>query len=201
MREVDEANTETRRRHIIEATTRCLARNGVAKTSMSDICREAGMRSGHIYYYFENKDTLLEAVLLRNRNEVIETIEHMLDGQDIASQIFDVHVKAEEGRLSYGLTPAVRIELECYFQRNQLLTTHRDEYSARLAAAMRTAVMSAIDAGRLPKDLDVDRFVNAIGLIWDGLSSSRLDPGANMASLRDAVHFLLERWLPDARPG
>lgn len=198
MREVDEANTEARRTQIIAATARCLERNGVAKTSMSDICRESGMRAGHIYYYFENKDRLLEAVLRHNRNEVLEAIEHILDGQDLASQIFEVHAKAEEGRLAYGLTPAVRIELECYFQRTQLLAESGTDYSERLTAAMRNVVISAIDTGRLPKGLDIERFVSAIGLIWEGLSSSRLDPNVNMVALRDAVHFLLERWIPSS---
>lgn len=195
MREVDESNTEARRVQIIEAATRCLARSGVAKTSINDICREAGMRSGHLYYYFENKDAVLEAVLLHNRETVINSVEHMLDGGDLVSQIFDVHVKAEQGRLSYGLTPAVRIELECYFQRLAAADTRVAGLSDRMVDVMRNAAESAVAAGRLSKDLNIDTFVDAVALIWQGLSYSRLIPDLDVEAMRRAVQLLLAPWL------
>ncbi|MBY8826351.1 TetR/AcrR family transcriptional regulator [Sphingomonas colocasiae] len=195
MREVDEANTEAKRRMVIDAAVRCLARNGVAKTSINDICREAGMRSGHLYYYFENKDALLAAVMLRNHDRTIETIEHMLDGGDLISQIVDVHVQAEAGRLAYGLTPAVRIELECYFSRLPEGEQSRATSSDRLLDAMRSAAHNAVAAGRLPGDLDIEGFVSAVALIWQGLSFSRLSPEFDIDEMRRTVRLLMEPWL------
>lgn len=195
MREVDEANTEAKRRLVIDAAVRCLARNGVAKTSINDICKEAGMRSGHLYYYFENKDALLAAVALRNHDETVETIEHMLDGEDLISQIVDVHVQAEAGRLAYGLTPAVRIELECYFSRLPQHEQSRTTPLNRLLDATRGAARNAIAAGRLPKDLDIEGFVRAVALIWQGLSFSRLSPDFDIDEMRRTVRLLMEPWL------
>jgi AcrR family transcriptional regulator len=195
MREVDEANTEAKRRLVIDAAVRCLARNGVAKTSIADICKEAGMRSGHLYYYFENKDALLAAVMLRNHDETVETIEHMFDGGNLISQIVDVHVQAEAGRLAYGLTPAVRIELECYFSRLPEGEQSRARSSDRLLDAMRGSARNAVAAGRLPKDLDVEGFVSAVALIWQGLSFSRLAPDFDIEEMRRTVHLLMEPWL------
>ena len=200
MREVDEANTEARRVRIIEAATRCLARNGVAKTSISDICKEAGMRSGHIYYYFENKDALLIAVLMHKRDAVISMVEHMLDSGDLVAQIFDVHVRAEEGRMAFGLTPEVRVELECYFRRHAGDQASDDVMPNRLDNAMRSAAETAVDAGRLSHDLDIDTFVNAVALIWQGLSYSRLTVGMDFEALRKAVEMLLKPWVVDQSP-
>lgn len=199
MRDVDEANTEAQRMRIIDAATRCLAKKGVAKTSISDICREAGMRSGHLYYYFENKDAVLEAVALRNRETVIASIEHMLDGGDLVSQIFDVHVKAEEDRLACGLTPTVRVELQCYFQR-VASAPHGAVVPDRLLSAIRGATETAVAAGRLSSQIDIDTFVNAVTLIWQGLSYSRLDPSLDLDAMRKAVQLLLSPWLTGGGP-
>lgn len=116
------------------------------------------------------RNSSIAAVMLRNHDETVETIEHMFDGGNLISQIVDVHVQAEAGRLAYGLTPAVRIELECYFSRLPGGEQSRAISSDRLLDAMRSATRNAVATGRLPKDLDIEGFVSAIVLIWQGLS-------------------------------
>lgn len=196
MRVVDETNTEAKRGAIIAAAIQCLARKGVAKTSISDICKEAGMRSGHLYYYFENKDALLIAILLYQQELALELIEHMLEGAgDIVSQIFDVHVKAEERRMALGLTPIMRMELECYLSRlkdDSLIGTDTMEH---LLNAIRKAALQGIREGRLPEDLEVDAFTSAVALIWQGLAHSRLSPRFDLEENRRAVRLLMEPWL------
>lgn len=54
---------EDRREQIIEAAMRAFAQKGFARTSNRDVAREAGITTGLIYYYFENKEALLSAVL------------------------------------------------------------------------------------------------------------------------------------------
>ena len=46
MRKVDEANTEAKRKNILRAAMRCFAQNGLQGTSIKDICKESGMKSG-----------------------------------------------------------------------------------------------------------------------------------------------------------
>jgi AcrR family transcriptional regulator len=48
------------RNDILAAASRVFGRNGVPGTSMEDIAREAGVRSPSLYYYFANKDDILE---------------------------------------------------------------------------------------------------------------------------------------------
>lgn len=54
---------EDRREQIIEAALRVFAQKGYAKATNKDIAREAGITPGLIYYYFESKDALLNAIL------------------------------------------------------------------------------------------------------------------------------------------
>lgn len=198
MRAVDAANTEAKRLAIITAAIRCLARQGVAQTSISDICKEAGMRSGHLYYYFENKDALLAAIMLLNRDEIAERIEHMLEGEgDLASKILAVHVEAEDRRSAQGFTPILRMELECYLSRKAAGASPaaRGDSADRLFVAIRQAVRQGMAEGQLPPDLDIDGFADAIALIWQGLTHNRLQPNFDFEENARAVRLLLRPWL------
>jgi AcrR family transcriptional regulator len=55
--------TEDRREQIIDAALRVFARKGVARATNKDIAREAGITPGLIYYYFADKEALLQAVI------------------------------------------------------------------------------------------------------------------------------------------
>lgn len=198
MRGVDAANTEAKRLAIIAAAIRCLARNGVAKTSIADICKEAGMRSGHLYYYFPSKDELLVAIMLFNEDEVADLIEHMLEGEgDIATKILAVHIEAEKQRSALGFTPVLRMELECYFSREGYEGPDAD-IGSRLIEAIRQAIRQGIAEGQLPAAIEIDDFANAIALIWQGLSHNRLQPQFDMAENARAVQLLLRPWLAQA---
>jgi AcrR family transcriptional regulator len=47
---------------ILDGATRALAKRGLRKFSMSDVCVEAGISRGTVYRYFKNKDEVLEAI-------------------------------------------------------------------------------------------------------------------------------------------
>lgn len=191
MRIVDEANTEARRGTIMSAAIRCLARQGVARTSISDICKEAGMRSGHLYYYFESKDDLLISIMLAHQEHGVEVIEHMLEENgDIFSQIMEVHLQAENHRIAIGLTPILRMELECYVRRLGIPLSHTE----RMREALRSAVRRAVARGQLPEDVDVEKFANAIVLIWQGISHGRVSHEFDVEDTRRTIECLMEPW-------
>jgi AcrR family transcriptional regulator len=54
---------EDRREQIIDAAMRVFAQKGFSKATNRDVAREAGITTGLIYYYFENKEALLKTVL------------------------------------------------------------------------------------------------------------------------------------------
>jgi AcrR family transcriptional regulator len=54
---------EGRREQIIDAALRVFARKGFARATNKDIAREAGVTPGLIYYYFADKEALLQAVI------------------------------------------------------------------------------------------------------------------------------------------
>jgi AcrR family transcriptional regulator len=54
---------EDRREQIIDAAMRVFAQKGYTEATNKDIAREAGITPGLIYYYFESKEALLNAIL------------------------------------------------------------------------------------------------------------------------------------------
>ena len=48
-----------RREHILDAAERCFARNGFHRSSIHDICKEAGVSPGALYVYFDSKEALI----------------------------------------------------------------------------------------------------------------------------------------------
>ncbi len=53
-----------RRRQILQAAQTCFMRSGYNKTTMDEIAAASGLSKGSLYWYFEGKDDLLQAVFL-----------------------------------------------------------------------------------------------------------------------------------------
>ncbi len=54
---------EDRREQIIDAAMRAFSQKGFSRATNKDIAREAGITPGLIYYYFESKEALLNAII------------------------------------------------------------------------------------------------------------------------------------------
>ena len=66
------------RRRIVEATTACLDRAGLAKTSLSDVAAEAGVTRQTVYRYFPSLKDILRAVALAGVEEFAGRMERHL---------------------------------------------------------------------------------------------------------------------------
>lgn len=61
--------TQQRREEIIDAARKCFMSRGFHATGMTDIAREFGMSTGHIYNYFPSKLAIIEEVISRGMQE------------------------------------------------------------------------------------------------------------------------------------
>lgn len=57
------ASREERRRQLIDATMKCIARKGMGSTTLGDVAKEAGLSQGIVNLHFESKDNLLTETL------------------------------------------------------------------------------------------------------------------------------------------
>ena len=57
------ATRELRRQQLIDATMKCIARNGMGSTSIGDVAGAAGLSQGIVNLHFQSKDNLLNETL------------------------------------------------------------------------------------------------------------------------------------------
>jgi AcrR family transcriptional regulator len=90
------ADSNAARERLIDAAEACLDRFGLAKTTVEDIASAAKVSRATIYRYFDNRDELLLAVVLRS-------LERSADG-DLDSHLADADTPQ---RFAAGLVDAV----------------------------------------------------------------------------------------------
>ena len=59
---------------VLDATLTCIARVGVAKTTLDDVAREAGCARATVYRYFPGKQPLLNAVVARESDRIAAAV-------------------------------------------------------------------------------------------------------------------------------
>ncbi|MDX3643365.1 TetR/AcrR family transcriptional regulator [Streptomyces sp. MB09-02B] len=75
MPRVSQERLDARRRQILDAASRCFARNGFHATSMQDVLKEADLSAGAVYRYFSGKEELIAAIVGSVLAEVREAFE------------------------------------------------------------------------------------------------------------------------------
>jgi len=73
------ASREKRRRQLIDATMKCIARKGMGSTTLGDVAKEAGLSQGIVNLHFESKDNLLKETLRTLVNEYREQFDKTLE--------------------------------------------------------------------------------------------------------------------------
>lgn len=87
------------RDRILDATNAAMVRHGLAKLSLEDVAREAGISRQTVYRYFGNKDALVTATILREEQV-------LLDAMAAAVRAHDDLRPAMEAAIVTGLTAA-----------------------------------------------------------------------------------------------
>jgi AcrR family transcriptional regulator len=66
----------------MDAAVRCVQRHGLEKTSLADIASEAGVTRPTVYAYFEGRNQLLEAAMLRAASDLVDRLVEYVRGFD-----------------------------------------------------------------------------------------------------------------------
>jgi AcrR family transcriptional regulator len=140
------------RRRLIEAAGRCIARDGLAATSLSSVAAEAGVSRPTVYRYFADRHTLILATVLDASRELVSDVDDHLRGFD------DPHEMAVEAMLyvvravprrplldSMWSSTALDAEMLADFTRSEVLAQSR-EALARLEDAAGWSDAEADDA-------------------------------------------------------
>lgn len=78
---------QARREAILDAAEQCFARAGFHRSTMQDICKEAGISPGALYVYFASKEDLIAGIVERDRAKLASDLADLSKAPDLLSAL------------------------------------------------------------------------------------------------------------------
>jgi AcrR family transcriptional regulator len=191
MRKLDPAKHEERRRHIIDAAGRCFARDGLRGATMADICAEAQMSPGNVYYYFDSKEAILAARAEVVLQRWLDSFAELIDADP--SVLLPSHVMAMTRR-SEITEGATHFDILAEAGRNPAIAELMKRHGAAVRAVFSDYLRKAQTAGRVDPALDADV---AASVILGLMQSAREWLARDAAFDVDAYLAMLDRMTRD----
>ena len=186
---------------ILDAATALFIRQGVANTTLKDIAAEAGMTRGAIYWHFDNKDAVIQALWLRNADTLHQNFSDMLEHitpphaaanfrQGIKNMIQSLVNEPELGQI-------LRIVIHNVEYTDQ--QTELQEFLKQKKESFDTAMTSAFTALKkchaLKVDLPPDLLAQSLLSYIHGLIHTYLSPVHRKLDLRKDGNVLIDLFL------
>ncbi len=159
---------DERRRSLIEATWRVIAREGIANATTRGIAREAGCSSGVLAHYFADKADLMASAMLAAHAEVHARLDPGLAGLPSVRQYMLECLPLDERRRFLAV-----VEVSFWGQavgNRRLVDLYADEVES-FRGKLRARLAQAHEQGGLRPEVDVEAVVHELHVLNDGLSS------------------------------
>ena len=102
------------RKNIIEQASQMMRQAGIRSVSVDDICRNLGISKKTFYVYFETKDALVEALLLRIIDKMEEDIRIKTEGKSVLDLMLNMLTIARASN-DVRKAPSVLYDLKKYY--------------------------------------------------------------------------------------
>lgn len=183
-----------RREHILDAAEHCFARAGFHRTTMHDICREAGVSPGALYLYFDSKEALIAGISERDRQEFAQRFDALAAAPDLLEALRALGEQYFLEERAHSHLMCIEIGLEA--TRNPRIGEifHRiDRYIAESFEQLFTKLAAE---GRIAPALDIPTTVKAFMVVADGMFWRRavdrsFAPSAVMPAVLQLIRTLL----------
>src|SRR6478609_4735534 len=171
---------ERRRERVLHAAMAEFGRHGYSGGSLNVIAREAGVAKGSLFQYFDDKFDFFAHVAEHTSVEIyaamaphlgplprgVPFLDHLGGLVDVWMHYMATHP------LERGVTAATTMELDPDIRRAVREPVHR-----LYAQGIRPLLQSAIDAGDLATDTDVDALLSMLVLLLPHLALAPTEPG------------------------
>jgi AcrR family transcriptional regulator len=171
---------ERRRRRVLQAAMAEFGAHGYSGGSLNVIAREAGVAKGSLFQYFEDKFDFFAHVAEYTSVEIYAAmapylvpapdgtpfVEHLGDLVDVWMDYMAAHP------LERGVTAATTMELDPEIRR-----AVRDPVHRLYAQGLRPLLESAVAAGHLRPDADIEALISMFVLLLPHLALAPSEPG------------------------
>lgn len=194
----DAPRTEARRTQIRVAAADCFRQHGFHGTSIAQISKAAGMSSGHIYHYFENKEAIIAEIVAHDLERLLTLTAELRAARDVKTAMLERAVEGVEDNLD-PRTAALQLEIVAEAARNtrvaDIVRAADQQCRASLAETVRALRQGA---GHHDSEEDVAGMVEALAAMFEGLQirtirNPDIDPAAVVRVFRRVIHDLLSQ--------
>ena len=199
MPKLSDEQQEERRARILDAAERCFARAGFHRTTMQDICKEAGISPGALYIWFSSKEALIAGISARNRDEVLESFATLADADNFVAgmaQVMETCILNQPPEKS-----VLCLEIGAEATRNPAVAETLARFDETVCAALTELLDKAKSEGRINPTMPVKDLAQAMHVIADGLFWRRaVQPDFDAATAGRSLLALVMGALSEKKP-
>jgi AcrR family transcriptional regulator len=188
------SRADVRRTQIRAAAADCFRQHGFHGTSIAQISKAAGMSTGHIYHYFENKEAIIADIVAQDLERLLVLTAELRASSDVKAAMIERAVEGVQDNLDPG-SAALQLEIVAEAARNphiaDIVRAADKQCRDSLAETIRTQRQAA---GHEDNAATLAGMVEAISAMFDGL---RIRAIRNPDIDRDAVAKLFRRMISD----
>lgn len=158
------AKGEATRARIVEAASALVFAHGVSRTGVEDVQRAAGVSASQLYHYFDDKQTLMRAVIAHQTAAILAAQQPELDALDSFEALQrwrDRLVTLQRSRHCAGGCPIGSIAAEIADDDPRARQELVDGFE-QWEAPLRSGLAAMRDRGLLRADADTDRLALAL---------------------------------------
>ncbi|MBZ0067734.1 MAG: TetR/AcrR family transcriptional regulator [Thiobacillus sp.] len=188
------SRADVRRTQIRVAAADCFREHGFHGTSIAQISKAAGMSTGHIYHYFENKEAIIADIVAQDLERLLVLTAELRAASDVKAAMIERAVEGVQDNLDPG-SAALQLEIVAEAARNphiaEIVRAADKQCRDSLAETIRTQRQAA---GHEDNAATLAGMVEAISAMFDGL---RIRAIRNPNIDRDVVVKLFRRMISD----
>lgn len=186
------------RARILDAAVACFSRAGVRRTSIQDICDEAGLSKGGLYTYFKAKEEIMAAVVEQSLELSLDRAKAAAAGPGTPLQKLDRIAGAfAEALLTGAVAPdhssQLLLEVWAEASKDDRLRALCARGFVRWRAFLADLLVQAQAQGQLRPDVDAQALAAIFVAVFDGLglqeaiTRARIDWQLIVRTLRTAI--------------
>ncbi len=164
----DEDSFQKKRQEILEVASRCFIESGFHGTGMAKICKAAGMSPGALYRYFPSKESMIEAVVEKDRADAALFITELMQAENKALALASLMAKVILFLSKDRSYCQLAVEISAEVARNEAIAKLYAGTDAALIAALITAVKQGQTAGQIDKKLKPEVTAQLFIVMIDG---------------------------------
>jgi AcrR family transcriptional regulator len=165
---------DARRDEILSATWRVIARDGIAKATISAIAREAACSRGILAHYFDDKADILGSALVMSHRRVAARMDACAVGHSGLDALRLVMLEALPLDDRRDLEAQIEISFWGRALGNPALRELQNREFDRFRARLRDHLAQAAKLGQVCDSVDLDVAAHQLVMLIDGLSAERV---------------------------